>query len=1110
MSFDGGTSESKKTIILPAKIDFRKQERDVGHVEKYREIKPFVTVKDINLKTKPSHLPPPSRPPPVYVEKKGATSKQHLWTKDDSSCSLEQLEGNGSPPFYDVEIDGSSSMLGSATVRDVTEEAQAKIRSAKESTGQKVLQSCSKLQPLSNMKMVEEHVNKTFETIGSYKDDRKATYAEERRRTVPLAEERSKVLEIDQEIPDLVEPERSIDFDEISTKRRNGKESGLSYQTSHKTAHSFAWRQEIDYFEVVETGIPFEAIEEHKDESKFVQEGLDEVIPLVVNEMVEQKEEFKDLNDLKLGVKNNKIEVTAKDCHNEMQSEEVSKSSNQIVFQKVPKVDLKSCESDTYKKEIKMTKNPEEIRKTQNDSDKVEENQIKADMKVLEANHMRKTREKPGSTEVRGHSHATKTNVRKPKEDLDLEESIERLCEAFVQAEEINQTEPIRDERKKQDVCYEKQKNKKHKELCRNKKDQNLKRETFDLENNEKRRTEPKEDGKASHKPVVEKENQEPDASPMISAEVDVEESSTLTSASTSSTPFEACEHQQLSGYSEDAEQIKWDSEDRKVKLDEVNHLTVESESIKSFDGADDLDNDDGASLSWELDRSFGMLERTQEIIAPEDNPDLSSTLDESEPVKDVGVTDWPGEERPPSVNQDELQSEKYETGTFDVMYSQRVNQHKNDSNEAGIDIGNSSNLDKEVSKRPSQPGQADVKAYEPRQRGQKTSGVEPKIHQGISNLTSHQPSMAFSANGKVTGASLTGRLGDRGMQLNSGKHLNQNVEEKAKIMNESEIKERLQREKELEKEQLRKIEEEREREREREKDRMAVDRATLETRDRLYAEARERAERAAVERAAAEARQRAMAEARERLEKTSLEARERSLADKASTEARLRAERAAVERATLEARQRAFEKAMAERVVSEGRERVERSVSDKFFTTSRADEMRQSSSFSNSGTSNSLRYSYSSVQFGNESESPQRCKARLERYRRTAERAAKALEEKNMRDLVAQREQAERNRVAETLDAEVKRWSNGKEGNLRALLSTLQYILGAESGWQPIPLTEVITSAAVKKAYRKATLCVHPDKLQQRGASIQHKYICEKVFDLLKEAWNTFNSEER
>eukprot|EP01018_Ginkgo_biloba_P008572 Gb_26457 [translate_table: standard] len=59
--------------------------------------------------------------------------------------------------------------------------------------------------------------------------------------------------------------------------------------------------------------------------------------------------------------------------------------------------------------------------------------------------------------------------------------------------------------------------------------------------------------------------------------------------------------------------------------------------------------------------------------------------------------------------------------------------------------------------------------------------------------------------------------------------------------------------------------------------------------------------------------------------------------------------------------------------------------------------------------------------------------------------------------------------------------------------------ILWPESGWQPVSLTDVITAAAVKKVYRKATLCVHPDKVQQKGATIQQKYIAEKVFDLLK-----------
>lgn len=31
--------------------------------------------------------------------------------------------------------------------------------------------------------------------------------------------------------------------------------------------------------------------------------------------------------------------------------------------------------------------------------------------------------------------------------------------------------------------------------------------------------------------------------------------------------------------------------------------------------------------------------------------------------------------------------------------------------------------------------------------------------------------------------------------------------------------------------------------------------------------------------------------------------------------------------------------------------------------------------------------------------------------------------------------------RIGETLDFEIKRWAAGKEGNLRALLSTLQYV---------------------------------------------------------------------
>lgn len=59
--------------------------------------------------------------------------------------------------------------------------------------------------------------------------------------------------------------------------------------------------------------------------------------------------------------------------------------------------------------------------------------------------------------------------------------------------------------------------------------------------------------------------------------------------------------------------------------------------------------------------------------------------------------------------------------------------------------------------------------------------------------------------------------------------------------------------------------------------------------------------------------------------------------------------------------------------------------------------------------------------------------------------------------------------------------------------------MLWPECGWQPVSLTEMVVPNAVKKVYRKATLCIHPDKVQQKGATLQQKYVAEKVFDILK-----------
>ncbi|XP_058220866.1 J domain-containing protein required for chloroplast accumulation response 1 isoform X1 [Rhododendron vialii] len=91
--------------------------------------------------------------------------------------------------------------------------------------------------------------------------------------------------------------------------------------------------------------------------------------------------------------------------------------------------------------------------------------------------------------------------------------------------------------------------------------------------------------------------------------------------------------------------------------------------------------------------------------------------------------------------------------------------------------------------------------------------------------------------------------------------------------------------------------------------------------------------------------------------------------------------------------------------------------------------------------------------------------------------------------------------------DAKIRKWLNGKEGNIRSLLSTLQYVLWPGSGWKPVPLMDIIEGSAVKRAYQKALLCLHPDKLQQKGAASHQKHVAERVFDVLQEAWEHFNS---
>ena len=63
--------------------------------------------------------------------------------------------------------------------------------------------------------------------------------------------------------------------------------------------------------------------------------------------------------------------------------------------------------------------------------------------------------------------------------------------------------------------------------------------------------------------------------------------------------------------------------------------------------------------------------------------------------------------------------------------------------------------------------------------------------------------------------------------------------------------------------------------------------------------------------------------------------------------------------------------------------------------------------------------------------------------------------------------------------EANVFAWKDGKEGNLRALLCSLDKILWDGARWQKCGMHQLVTENDVNKMYKKALLAVHPDRQQ-------------------------------
>ncbi|KAL3681823.1 hypothetical protein R1sor_024779 [Riccia sorocarpa] len=127
-----------------------------------------------------------------------------------------------------------------------------------------------------------------------------------------------------------------------------------------------------------------------------------------------------------------------------------------------------------------------------------------------------------------------------------------------------------------------------------------------------------------------------------------------------------------------------------------------------------------------------------------------------------------------------------------------------------------------------------------------------------------------------------------------------------------------------------------------------------------------------------------------------------------------------------------------------------------------------------------------------------------------SCKRASKKIKEMHQQEEALRKEREEKMKIACELDPHIIRWCSGKEGDLRELLTTLQNVLWPEcTMWKVVSLSDLESPSSVKKVYRRASFCLHPDKVQQRGGTLRQIYIAEKIFGVLREAWNKFHAEE-
>ncbi|KAJ2500669.1 auxilin-like clathrin-binding protein required for normal clathrin function [Coemansia sp. RSA 1972] len=115
------------------------------------------------------------------------------------------------------------------------------------------------------------------------------------------------------------------------------------------------------------------------------------------------------------------------------------------------------------------------------------------------------------------------------------------------------------------------------------------------------------------------------------------------------------------------------------------------------------------------------------------------------------------------------------------------------------------------------------------------------------------------------------------------------------------------------------------------------------------------------------------------------------------------------------------------------------------------------------------------------------------------------AVAEMRRKDIERRTEDDQRLAMHDQVDAQLRQWKDGKQQNLRALLSSVHLLL---PDFTPIGMHEIIEARKVKRAYMRTIARLHPDKLA-KGVDVRTRMVSSNVFTVLNEAWDAFKAQE-